>query len=191
MSSQKHSCEQCDSNEAPLRCSRCKNAWYCNRDCQRSAWKSHKPACKPVKAAEPTTPANGSSAEACYKAGDAFEDDGDYDKAEAAYRRAIIADPDHADAHSSLAGLLMAVRANYPGAIESYRRAVAIKPDMLAVYGNLSGMLAMAGDFVGAEEAARCLIRLSPPGDPEGAECLAKVLEEREKATDVMYSKFA
>ncbi|OIW22897.1 hypothetical protein CONLIGDRAFT_657872 [Coniochaeta ligniaria NRRL 30616] len=27
------------------KCSRCKEAWYCNRDCQRAHWKAHKPYC--------------------------------------------------------------------------------------------------------------------------------------------------
>lgn len=28
-----------------LRCSRCKNSWYCNKECQRTAWKQHKKVC--------------------------------------------------------------------------------------------------------------------------------------------------
>jgi tetratricopeptide (TPR) repeat protein len=131
------------------------------------------------------------SAKEHYNKADSLEDVGDYTGAEEAYRRAIEVDPKFAEAHYSLAGLLMAVRANYPAAIRSYQQAVSIKPDLRGAYVNLSGLLAMAGDFVDAEEAARCVIRLSPPGDPEGQECLAKVLEEREKATDAMYDKFA
>ena len=30
---------------SPLRCSRCKGAYYCNTDCQRANWKFHKPSC--------------------------------------------------------------------------------------------------------------------------------------------------
>lgn len=29
------------------RCSKCLQAWYCSQDCQRAAWKTHKPKCKP------------------------------------------------------------------------------------------------------------------------------------------------
>ncbi|RKP15886.1 hypothetical protein ROZALSC1DRAFT_3716, partial [Rozella allomycis CSF55] len=34
-------CPKVESTEAPFsRCSRCKLAWYCSRDCQLAAWKS-------------------------------------------------------------------------------------------------------------------------------------------------------
>jgi len=40
-------CEQCGLSEGQLlRCSRCKNAWYCNAECQKSAWAVHKKLCK-------------------------------------------------------------------------------------------------------------------------------------------------
>jgi hypothetical protein len=31
-----------------LRCSRCQNVWFCNKECQRLAWKKHKKDCQPV-----------------------------------------------------------------------------------------------------------------------------------------------
>eukprot|EP00753_Platysulcus_tardus_P018165 PLAT6753.1.p1 GENE.PLAT6753.1~~PLAT6753.1.p1 ORF type:complete len:504 (-),score=221.68 PLAT6753.1:411-1832(-) len=34
---------------APQRCSRCKNAWYCSRECQVGDWKKHKPLCDIIK----------------------------------------------------------------------------------------------------------------------------------------------
>ena len=35
-----NSCHACGKTDGDLlRCSRCKNAWFCNRDCQRRAWK--------------------------------------------------------------------------------------------------------------------------------------------------------
>ena len=30
---------------ATQRCSKCKQAWYCSRDCQLRQWKQHKPIC--------------------------------------------------------------------------------------------------------------------------------------------------
>lgn len=35
---------------ATQRCSKCKNAWYCSRDCQLRQWKSHKVLCMIVAA---------------------------------------------------------------------------------------------------------------------------------------------
>lgn len=31
--------------EASKRCSRCRNEWYCGRECQVKQWKAHKPVC--------------------------------------------------------------------------------------------------------------------------------------------------
>ena len=33
---------------AEKRCSKCRNAWYCSRECQLKAWKGHKALCKLV-----------------------------------------------------------------------------------------------------------------------------------------------
>ena len=35
----------------PLRCSRCKAAYYCNQECQRAHWRAHKPHCTAAAAA--------------------------------------------------------------------------------------------------------------------------------------------
>ena len=37
-------CEECGAL-ATQRCSKCKMAWYCSRDCQLRQWKKHKPIC--------------------------------------------------------------------------------------------------------------------------------------------------
>jgi tetratricopeptide (TPR) repeat protein len=118
-----------------------------------------------------------------YNLGEEKEDSGDYDGAEASYRAAIAADATHAASFCALGGLLMAVRADYPGAIAAYRSAVTLEPDQTEGYSNLCGMLAMGGDFKGAEKLARALIDQLPPGDPEGSECLRRVLEEKGKAS--------
>ena len=39
-------CKKAGSEQAPLkRCTRCRSAWYCNRDCQKADWKTHKKTC--------------------------------------------------------------------------------------------------------------------------------------------------
>ncbi|CAM9816964.1 unnamed protein product [Sphacelaria rigidula] len=42
-----NSCLKCRKKAANLRCSRCRKAKYCCKECQRADWKSHKPACAP------------------------------------------------------------------------------------------------------------------------------------------------
>ncbi|RYG42852.1 zinc finger MYND domain-containing protein, partial [archaeon] len=42
-------CNKCGA-EAPRRCARCKNIWYCSRECQVADWPSHKPMCDVVAA---------------------------------------------------------------------------------------------------------------------------------------------
>ncbi|KAI0145767.1 hypothetical protein F4776DRAFT_374560 [Hypoxylon sp. NC0597] len=36
---------QADLGKAPSACGGCKEAWYCDRDCQKAHWKQHKPSC--------------------------------------------------------------------------------------------------------------------------------------------------
>ena len=42
-----HRCNKCFSLNCTLRCSRCKNAWFCNQECQRKDWPFHKRHCHP------------------------------------------------------------------------------------------------------------------------------------------------
>lgn len=41
-------CSTCSNQPAKLRCSRCKAAFYCDKACQKSAWKAHRTVCEPV-----------------------------------------------------------------------------------------------------------------------------------------------
>ena len=46
-------CQSIETKESPFRqCSRCKSVRYCSDTCQRSDWKSHKPACAAAVAAK-------------------------------------------------------------------------------------------------------------------------------------------
>ena len=40
--------------EASKRCGRCRNEWYCGRECQVKQWKKHKPVCDLVASAPDT-----------------------------------------------------------------------------------------------------------------------------------------
>jgi hypothetical protein len=54
-------CAQCGI-DAPLRCARCGNSFYCSATCQKQHWTSHKPSC----VAKPTYTAP-SDSERCLK----------------------------------------------------------------------------------------------------------------------------
>ena len=43
-----------DFQNSLMRCSRCKGAFYCSRECQVADWKRHKPICQPVTSSEKT-----------------------------------------------------------------------------------------------------------------------------------------
>eukprot|EP01084_Bolivina_argentea_P142513 250367_1 len=48
-------CANCDAYGATKRCSRCKQAYYCNSTCQRNNWKEHKRDCKSTNNANAST----------------------------------------------------------------------------------------------------------------------------------------
>lgn len=61
----KKTCANCDKacNGLPLRCSGCKQVYYCSQDCQKKAWPTHKPSCKPAtKTAAPPSGSQGTPA---------------------------------------------------------------------------------------------------------------------------------
>ncbi|KAF3763819.1 hypothetical protein M406DRAFT_262923, partial [Cryphonectria parasitica EP155] len=35
-----------DTGKAPVLCSQCKGAWYCDKDCQRAHWRAHRSTCR-------------------------------------------------------------------------------------------------------------------------------------------------
>ncbi|KAF2103625.1 hypothetical protein NA57DRAFT_18634, partial [Rhizodiscina lignyota] len=59
-------CDQCKTTEDPSNplknCAKCKSALYCNRGCQKEAWKMHKKVCSGLAAARSQDTADGSSA---------------------------------------------------------------------------------------------------------------------------------
>uniref|UniRef100_A0A6C0BNE7 MYND-type domain-containing protein n=1 Tax=viral metagenome TaxID=1070528 RepID=A0A6C0BNE7_9ZZZZ len=40
-------CDQCGARPGRKCCSRCREVWYCDRDCQKYAWPKHRDVCHP------------------------------------------------------------------------------------------------------------------------------------------------
>eukprot|EP01137_Pigoraptor_chileana_P000746 Opistho-2@37399 len=43
-----YACATCNAQNAAMRCARCQRLWYCNRECQKSDFKTHKDVCKAI-----------------------------------------------------------------------------------------------------------------------------------------------
>ena len=85
-------CASCGTTlEEGMRCSRCKNAVYCNAECQRSHWKLHKLDCRPTSQQAPDGPTVNllAVAEEKNQAGNKAYSEGNYPEAVACYTAAI------------------------------------------------------------------------------------------------------
>ncbi len=87
--------------------------------------------------------------EAHYTMGVIYWHQGDLDRAAAALRAAIAAEPKYADAHDALGNVLKA-RRDWSGAAASLRRAIALRPDLPASHYTLGLVLQLGGDEPGA-----------------------------------------
>ena len=87
--------------------------------------------------------------EAHYTMGVIYWHQGDLDRAAAALRAAIAAEPKYADAHDALGNVLKAKR-DWSGATTSLRRAIALRPGVPAPHYTLGLVLQLSGDEVGA-----------------------------------------
>jgi tetratricopeptide (TPR) repeat protein len=88
-------------------------------------------------------------AEAHYTLGVIHLHRGDVDRAAAALRAAIAAQPDYADAHYTLGAVLQA-RRDWNGAAAALRRAIALRPDLAGAHYTLARVLQAAGDEAAA-----------------------------------------
>ncbi|KAF2825344.1 hypothetical protein CC86DRAFT_371049 [Ophiobolus disseminans] len=50
-------CSTCSGGPAKRRCSRCKSAYYCDKNCQKTAWKTHRTVCEPATQSYSSAPA--------------------------------------------------------------------------------------------------------------------------------------
>lgn len=89
-------------------------------------------------------------AEAHYTLGVIHLHRGDLDRAAAALRAAIAAQPAYADAHYTLGAVLQA-RRDWTGATAALRRAIALRPDLAGAHYTLARVLMAAGDEAAAQ----------------------------------------
>jgi Tfp pilus assembly protein PilF len=93
--------------------------------------------------------------------GDVLRLRGDMAGAEAAYRAAIAAGPQHAKAHSNL-GVILSGRGDKAGAEAAYRASIAADPQCADAHFNLGILLKQRGDLAGEEAAYRAAIAAYP-----------------------------
>jgi tetratricopeptide (TPR) repeat protein len=98
-------------------------------------------------------------AEAHYTLGVIRWQQGERDRAEAALRAAIAAEPRHADAHHTL-GVVLAARRDWAGAAAALRQALALRPDFAGAHDTLARVLQRAGDADGARRHLEAADRL-------------------------------
>ena len=89
-------------------------------------------------------------AEAHYTLGVIHLHRGDVDRAAAALRAAIAAQPEYADAHYTLGAVLQA-RRDWTGAAAALRRAIVLRPDLAGAHYTLARVLKAAGDEAAAQ----------------------------------------
>jgi tetratricopeptide (TPR) repeat protein len=95
------------------------------------------------------------------------------DDAQASVRAALRADPDMAEAHELLGGLL-AQRRQLPEAAHEYGEAIRLKPDFARAHLDLARVLAAGGDMPGAIEQLR---KAAAGSDPQVAQLAAQALQ--------------
>ncbi|MHB8283702.1 MAG: tetratricopeptide repeat-containing sulfotransferase family protein [Caulobacteraceae bacterium] len=96
-----------------------------------------------------------------FNQGNALHREGQLEPAAAAYRRAIAAQPDHAQAHNNL-GAVLVDQGRIDEAAAAYRRVVDLKPDHAKGHLNLGVVLQIQGHLDEAALAFRRAIALQP-----------------------------
>ena len=104
---------------------------------------------------------NADNPSALIQAGLAHHQAGNLDDAEAAYRKVLDIDPDHADAHH-LMGVLAFHTARYDMAVDHHGKALALLPDFADAHANLGNALRALGRLDDAVASYRRAIRLKP-----------------------------
>ena len=109
---------------------------------------------------------------------------GDKAGAEAAYRAAIAADPQHTDAHYNL-GVVLNERGDKAGAEAAYRAAIAADPQLAQAHCNLGVIMGERGDLAGAARLFAAALKVDPSHAGAKAnlqQALRMLQEERREA---------
>jgi predicted O-linked N-acetylglucosamine transferase (SPINDLY family) len=123
-------------------------------------------------------PQRGKSAAGCYRRGTEARERGDWARAIDWYRRALAAEPDHADAQNDLGVALCALK-DYAGARAAFAQALALRGEFLAAQVNLGQLL--QSEFRDYRQAAahyRAALAIDP-GQGQARSNLALTLYER------------
>ena len=97
-----------------------------------------------------------------YNLGVMYQRVGDFDSAEAEYRRAIVLDPMSASAHNNLADLLQHDRKDYSGAEAEFRKVVELEPQEAPAHFHLGCLLNNMEKYNGAEKEWRVTLKIDP-----------------------------
>jgi tetratricopeptide (TPR) repeat protein len=82
--------------------------------------------------------------------------------AEAAVRRALTVNPNHAEARTLLGWIDSEIRGDFDAAIEDYAKVVELRPDLPEAYNNLGVAQKRKGDLAGAAESFDRALKLKP-----------------------------
>ena len=110
--------------------------------------------------------------------GQRFQEVGDLDSAEAAYRKAVIVQPNYAEAYNDL-GVILESRKNLEAAEGAYRKALQTNPKLGAAHSNLALLYERAGKVKEAGEHWAARVRIGPPDDPWIVKARQKLIEDK------------
>jgi tetratricopeptide (TPR) repeat protein len=100
-------------------------------------------------------------ADAHFRQGVAFQQQGRLDAAITCYRQAVEARPGFADAHQNLGAVLLQ-QGRLDDAIACYRRVLSLKPEVAEAHGNLGAALYLQGKAEDASDCLRQAVHLKP-----------------------------
>ena len=131
-----------------------------------------------------TMPAHDPSALASFREGVAAQQRGELERAAEAYRRAITAEPEYAEAHANL-GAVLARLGRYDEAVACYERALRLNPQLNAARLNLGLAHCRAGALTAAVEAFKAA-HAADPSLLQARQLLGLVLVETGKDAEAI-----